>query len=295
MNFETIWPVILIGALAAAGVILLTRWFAGNHGGARRDSGRGAKPADRPAAKRSAQEQAADQLRRQQQAAELEQEKQQAAEKYCRIMEDIAKCKADEAYKDCFLRMALLYQSLLGSARSRARGDISDSIMLGEMDTALGNASLGQNFLTTGFAVTANAPHVDRSKLISKCMAADLADIRRQIDQEAKWLEHYRNTLNWKEILSQTEESIREIIEAVRRDDAQVCRKAVSRIDDVLKRFNCHAVFADDRAVALSEAMRTDFRDENPDATELPALYTMDKAGAYHRIGVCTGTRRRSK
>lgn len=294
MNLEHIWPVILIGALIVIGVIWLISRSEDNHGGNREEGGGGAKPEGRPSVKQAKHEQEAEQLRRQA-AAKLERDKREAAEKYCRIRENIAKCEGDEAYKECFFRMVPLYQSLLGSARGRDREEFSDSIMLGEMDTALKNAGLHQKFLTTGFAVKADAPRVDRDVLISKCMAADLTDILRQINQETKLLEHYRNTLNWEEILNQTEDPIREIIEAVRRDDARTCRKAVSRIDAVLKRFNCHAVFADDPVVARSEAMRTDFRDENPGATELPALYMRDCAGAYHRIGAYTGTRRRSK
>ncbi len=83
------------------------------------------------------------------------------------------------------------------------------------------------------------------------------------------------------------------IVKDIMNGDAEICFIKIRELQAVLERNGCYAIYADDARVADSENLRVDFREDYATATELPGLYTIDRAGNYCRVGILGGTVRR--
>ncbi len=219
-------------------------------------------------------------------------ERKKLIDDYCGICKELDAYRDREVYLDLFSRVGMFIQLLLGSRR-RWLAEGNPEELLQSLDTLACNLRLPEILTAEGFQVASVPSQYNEDALRRTCEKAELPAIRSELEKQKRWLQQYRSFLDCKSILNDCAFVLHLIITDVRQQDAQACFEKVQKLEQFLERRGCHAIFWDDSRTAASEAIRVDFREDHPWATELPGLYTKNAAGTYQCIGVLGGTVRR--
>lgn len=211
---------------------------------------------------------------------------------YCGVRKELDAYRDREVYRDLFARVGMFFQLLLGSRRRwLAEGDPEE--LLQSLDTLAGNLRLPEMLTAEGFQVEPVPSGYNEEALRRACEKAELSAIREDLEKQKRWLQQYRSFLDCKSILNDCAPLLYLLLRDIRERDAQACFEGVRKLEQFLESRGCHVIFWDDSRTAASEAIRVDFREDSPWATELPGLYTKNAAGIYQRIGTLGGTVRR--
>lgn len=215
------------------------------------------------------------------------------AEQYCDVIQKIENKKAEEVYGRFFLKYGMVFQTLIGIARRYKQQDMTDEHYWSEMDILLENSSILRQVDSSGsFRIQFNSKQIDRQAGLEACEKLSLQSLRNVVKDRLHILEGYTIKTDFKALLAKIGPVLQSIGQAYTGRDLHACVSSCSALKEILERNNCHCLFAGDPEVAANPTIQVDFRDDYPQATELPGLYTKMPDGSYVLIGDCIGTRR---
>ncbi len=289
------WLVTHLGAVAAFFIVVL----AGIGGAAfylmnekrRKEEQRQAEQLRRK--KREEDERQAEQVRKQRE--EERQKKEKLADAYCEILQEIENLKAEEVYRNTFLRYAHVYQVLFGLERRYEMEGMPEAVFLDEIDVEFNNSRILRQLSSEGFAVQVNPVAVDKKAYKDKCLSLDVKTLAGELKKKEKNFAYYQSLLSCKDYIEKTGKELFSLKQMVSYGKMKECLSIISVIHKTLEECGCFAVFADDARIVRSEYLKADFLDDLPEATELPGLYTKNKMGELLLIGNCGGTKRVSR
>ena len=225
----------------------------------------------------------------------LKNEKRREEEQRKAEHQEIENLKAEEVYRNTFLRYARVYQVLLGLERRYAMEGMPEAVFLDEIGVEFNNSRILKQLSSEGFTVQVNPVAVDKEVYKDKCLSLDVKTLAGELKKKEKNLANYQSMLSCKDYITKTGKELFSLKQMVSYGKIKECLSIISTIHKTLEECGCFAVFADDVRVARSEDLRVDFLDDLPEATELPGLYTKNKMGELLRIGHCGGTKRVSR
>lgn len=214
-------------------------------------------------------------------------------EQYCELLQEIEDRQAEEAYGRFFLKYGTVFQTLIGVAHRHAQEGMTEESCWSEMEIAMENSGiLGQLDASGQFRISVSSGQIDRQAAMADCGKLSLPALREAVRGRRRVLEGYRRKMDFKALLAELGPVLQAVGQAYVQRDMGSCISACNGLRDILEENNCHCLFADDPAVLADSAIQVDFRNDYPQATELPGLYTRTDDGNYALIGACTGTRR---
>lgn len=214
------------------------------------------------------------------------------AEQYYRLLVEVEEAKVKEAWDKLFLRYAPMFQGLLGLGwRDRQEG-MPDQVFLEDVNMELSNFHMARVLGPEGFTVSFTPEAVDRDNILASAMKLDAAVLRKEIGKLEGLLKHYREGVDCLAYLRSTEGPLRQLIQAVKAQNAGECRRQVESLRQAFLSQGCYPLYAADPAVATQPGLLNDFIPESPKSTELPGLYFKNKEGKYALVGDCVGTRK---
>lgn len=221
-------------------------------------------------------------------------ERERLTEEYCRVCCAVDAYRDRDVYRELFSRAGVLFQLLLGSRR-RWLAEGGGEMLLQAVESAVKNLRLREQLTAEGFVTEPVPSGYDEGHLRRLCEKAQLSAIGAELEKQKRYLLQYQSYLDCKGILTDCGPVLYEILQDVQARNVGRCFEQVQQLEALLQDRGCYALFRDDSPVAESEALRIDFREDSPWATELPGLYTRHADGSYHRIGVLGGTVRRQQ
>lgn len=243
--------------------------------------------------KREESERQAEQVRKQRE--EERKEKEKLADAYCEILQEIENLKAEEVYRNTFLRYARVYQVLFGLERRYEMEGMSETVFLDEIDVEFNNSRILKQLSSEGFAVQVNPEAIDKEAYKDECLSLDVKLLAGELKKEEKNLAHYQSLLSCKDYIEKTGKDLFSLKQMVSYGKMKECLSIISVIHKTLEECGCFAVFADDARIIRNAYLKADFLDDLPGATELPGLYIKNNRGELLLIGNCGGTKRVSK
>lgn len=222
-------------------------------------------------------------------------EKERLTEQYCKTLQAIEDVKAEEIYRDTFLRYEHVYQVLLGLKRRYQTEGMTKEEFLDEIEIEWNNSEIGRALSAQGFSLQAVSKQIDLGFYRERCLKMDVKVLSEELRKQEKLLAYQKSFLSCKNYITGTEKDLWSVSEGVASQDMKQCLEAIERIQKTLEACGCLLIFADSKYVEESEDIRVDFMDDAPTATELPGLYSMDQNSSPVLIGVCGGTKRVSR
>lgn len=242
---------------------------------------------------REESERQAEQVRKQRE--EERKKKEKLADAYCEILQEIENLKAEEVYRNTFLRYARVYQVLLGLERRYEMEGMPEAVFLDEIEVEFDNSRILKQLSPEGFTVQVNPVAVDKEAYKEKCLSLDVKTLAGELKKKENDLAYYQSLPGCKGYIAKTGKELFFLKQKVSCGKMKECLSIISVIHKTLEECGCFAVFADDAHVGRSEELRVHFLDDLPEATELPGLYTKNKMGELLLIGHCGGTKRVSR
>lgn len=221
--------------------------------------------------------------------------KEELTDEYCEILQEIENLKAEEVYRNTFLRYARIYQVLLGLERRYEMEGMPEAVFLEEIDVEFNNSGILKQLSPEGFTVQVNPVAVDKEAYKNKCLSLDVKTLAGELKKKEKNLAHYQSLLNCKDYIVKTGKELFSLKQRASNGKMKECLEIISTIHKTLEECGCFAVFADDMRIEKSKYLKADFLDDLPEATELPGLYIKNNMGELLLIGHCGGTKRVSR
>lgn len=224
-----------------------------------------------------------------------EQEKKGAlARSYWSYLAREAEQNQNQEYIKVFVRYAGFYQTIFGLLRRREREpELLEGYLLDELETIVNNSGLRQGMSDGKFRVKQRDTGLpDKEQVEKRCMEHSIAILERETERKRKICEKGSETDQFYVWVTETAPLVTSLLDALDRENIPELLNFMERIAEILKKNGCRAIFADDPEVMKGSSLIFDFIDVASDATELPALYTLEPSGEYSRVGHSIGTRR---
>lgn len=232
-----------------------------------------------------------DRIRREQK--ERAQQREKLIEEYSTVSKELSYYDKHREYVNFFSSITPFMQQLLGCERELRLGRSSEDAVMVSLRAAAGNFRQKSRLAESGFRLDFQETPFDAASFRKNCEEDSEEMIRAGLEDARKYLLQYRQYLDVRAIVTGIGSTLYRIVQSIEAHNVDACVRDIRSMEAQLRDFGCFAIYWDNPAVAGSESMRIDFREDSDTATELPGLYSKVPGGGYSLIGTAGGTFRK--